>query len=130
MAGEHGYRALTVLYHRVCDKGEEVFALGRIYREIRIQPSGEALVKLVEHGIAECPAVHRHRHVSGQGSVALAVLGEGDDLSVLFNVRALHNVREQAVLDLTDTARNVARFRHRVPELVGDHRMLRAGALL
>ena len=102
MAGEHGYRALTVLYHRVCDKGEEVFALGRIYREIRIQPSGEALVKLVEHGIAECPAVHRHRHVSGQGSVALAVLGEGDDLSVLFNVRALHNVREQAVLDLTD----------------------------
>ena len=36
----------------------------------------------------------------------------------------------QAVLDLTDTARNVARFRHRVPELVGDHRMLRAGALL
>ena len=49
---------------------------------------------------------------------------------MLFNVRALHNVREQAVLDLTDTARNVARFRHRVPELVGDHRMLRAGALL
>ena len=48
---------------------------------------------------------------------------------MLFDVCALHNVREQAVFDLADATRDVARFRHSVPEMIGDHRVLRAGAL-
>ena len=126
---QHADGAKALLQLGIGHGRQEVLALQGILGQILVKEGGETIHKLIEDLTLEAPQVHRHDGLTVQMEIIVTILGVGGVLAALFNVGALGNALEVAVLHLAHATGDVAALGDGVDEVVAHHGVLVGGAL-